>query len=78
MSKKQIAIAGYLAVTVLFAFYGTFWGAQAYRGFAFNLGLALVWPATVFPSLGKAIGTLVWLVVIAALLIFVKTPSNRS
>ncbi|MFL3627291.1 hypothetical protein ABFU27_17245 [Xanthomonas campestris pv. raphani] len=28
------------------------WGQYAYKGFAYNLGRALVWPAIVFPSFG--------------------------
>ena len=74
MKKKHIAIAAYLAVAVLFAIYGTFWGDHAYRGFAYNLGTALVWPTMLFPAFGKAIGGLLWVVVIVAVLIFVRNP----
>jgi hypothetical protein len=72
MSKKNIAIAVYLAIGILFAIYGTFWGAQAYRGFFFNLGSSLIWPAILFPALGKAIGALVILAGIVAILIYKK------
>jgi len=32
------------------------WGRYAYKGFFYNLGQGLIWPAVVFPSLGKLIG----------------------
>ena len=75
MSKKNIVIAIYLAIAVLFAIYGTFWGANAYRGFAYNLGGAILWPTILFPALGKAIGGVVIVVGIIAILIFVRDKS---
>ncbi len=72
MSKKQTAIAVYFAIALLFAIYGTFWGANAYRGFAYNLGGALFWPTILFPALGHALGGLLIVVGIVAILILVK------
>lgn len=72
MSKKQAAIAIYLAIAVAFAIYGTFWGAFAFRGFMYNLGRSLIWPAIMFPAVGQAITAVVILVVVAAVLVFVK------
>lgn len=44
------------------------WGRYAYKGFFFNLGQGLVWPAVVFPSVGKLLGGLIWLIVIVGVL----------
>ena len=72
MKKKHIAIAIYLAIAVLFAIYGTYWGDHAYRGFFYNLGTSLVWPAVIFPALGNVIGGIVMVVVVVAVLVFVR------
>lgn len=57
----------YAALIVVFALYGTWWGDYAFRGFAYNLGRAFIWPSILFPSLGKLLGGIVLLAVIAAL-----------
>lgn len=57
----------YVCLIVVFALYGTWWGDQAYRGFAYNLGAALVWPAILFPSIGKVISGIVIIAFVAAL-----------
>ena len=55
-------IAGiYVLLIFVFAIYGNWWGDYAYRGFAYNLGIALIWPAILFPGLGKALGALLLL-----------------
>ena len=69
---KKILMGGYAAIAVLFAFYGTFFGSNAYKGFAYNLGAGVIWPAILFPSLGKVIGGILMLLVIAGVLLFVK------
>lgn len=56
---KKNLILFYVAMIIGFAIYGANWGDYAYRGFAFNFGAALLWPAVIFPSLGKAIGTMI-------------------
>lgn len=66
-------LIGLYGVTVLIAtvcFY--IWGRYSYKGFFFNLSHGLVWPAVVFPSFGRLIGGLVWLVVIVGILALVK------
>ena len=57
----------YVVLIFVFALYGTWWGDHAYRGFAYNLGAALVWPAILFPSIGKVIGGIVIIAFVAAL-----------
>ena len=57
----------YVALIAVFAIYGTMWGDYAFRGFGYNLGRALIWPTILFPSLGKLLGGIVLLAVIAAL-----------
>ena len=69
---KKILIGSYAAIASIFALYGTFFGAYSHQGFAANLGRAVVWPAIVFPSFGKLIGSIVLLLVLGA--IFVLVP----
>lgn len=57
----------YLAIAGVFWIYLSFWGAKAYKGFAYNLGGALFWPAVIFPEVGKAIATIVVLLVVGYL-----------
>jgi hypothetical protein len=66
-------LIGLYGVTVLIAaIYFDIWGRYAYKGFFYNLGQGLIWPAVVFPSVGKMIGGLIWIVVIFCLLVFVR------
>lgn len=64
-------LMGLYAVTVLIAtFCFKFWGQFAYKGFFANLGRGLIWPAIVFPSVGKVLGALLLIVVIGGVLAF--------
>ena len=56
---KSILIGIYAVVGLLFAIFEHFWGASNYKSFAYNLGQGVVWPAVMFPSVGKAIGAIV-------------------
>lgn len=49
-------IGCYCSIGLLFAVYQHFWGHQSYKSFAYHLGQGLVWPAVMFPSVGKFIG----------------------
>lgn len=69
---KKILIGGYAGIALLFAIYGTLFGAHSHQGFANNLGRAIVWPAILFPSFGAFIGGVVMLLAITAVIIFVK------
>lgn len=60
----------YAALIGVFALYGTWFGDNAYRGFGYNLGRAIVWPTILFPSLGAVIGGLLLIVFIGALTLF--------
>ena len=63
-------LIGLYGVTVLIAaICFDIWGRYAYKGFFYNLGQGLIWPAVVFPSVGKMIGGVVWIVVIFCLLV---------
>ena len=64
--KHVIGLYGATVLIAVICF--NFWGQYAFRGFAYNLGLAVVWPAVVFPSFGALLGGLFCLVVIVALL----------
>lgn len=59
MTLKQKLIAAYAGVAVLFALYASHFGPTQYRGFAYNLGRGLVWPVTIFPTLGTIISAIV-------------------
>lgn len=63
----RIIAGAYVALIIIFAIYGNWWGDYAYKGFAYNFGRSLFWPAIVFPSLGKVLGGLVILGVIGLL-----------
>jgi len=66
-------IAGLYLFTILPAWiYLANWGQFAYKGMAYNLGRSLIWPAIAFPSVGGLISGLMWLLVIVAVLLFVK------
>lgn len=62
----------YAVIAVLFWIYLSIWSAHSGRGWAFNLGSAVVWPAVIFPSLGAAIGGIVIVAVVIGVLLFVK------
>ena len=47
----RIAIVIYVLLIFAFAIYGNWWGDFAYKGFAFNFGRALIWPALMFLAL---------------------------
>lgn len=63
----RVVLSVYVLLIFVFAIYGNWWGAYAYKGFFFNLGRSLIWPVILFPSVGKAIGLLVVLVVVGLL-----------
>lgn len=69
MKLKHKLLLGYLAIGLLFAVYSTFFGDSANHSFAYNLGQGVVWPAVMFPGLGKIIGALV-LVAFVALVVY--------
>lgn len=75
MGKKIFFV--YIIIGLLTALYGSWWGDNNHRSFAYNLGGGLVWPAVWFPSLGKAIGA-VLLVVIIAIIGIIQYIKNRS
>lgn len=66
-------LVGMYSVTVLIAVgYFEIWGVHAHDSFFANLGRAAVWPAVMFPVLGRIVGGLVWVVVIVAILLLVR------
>lgn len=72
MGRKILGV--YLLLVCVFALYGNWWGDYAYRGFGYNLGRALIWPAIVVPGLGNVIGGVVLLLVIGWLILFKRVP----
>lgn len=57
----------YFVIALLFAIYGSIWGAESYKGFAYNLGMSVIWPAILFPVIGKIVGGIIFLIFIAFL-----------
>lgn len=51
---KQTLIGLYLVIGLLVALYQTFFGHD-HHGFFYHLGMGLVWPAVIFPGVGKII-----------------------
>ena len=64
---KTTLIGGYLTIGLFFAVYQHFWGQYSYKPFMFNIGQGLVWPAMLFPSVGKFFGGVLILLFIGAL-----------
>lgn len=64
---RKVFIWGYVIIAFAFAIYGNWWGDYAFRGFAYNLGRAILWPIDVIPGLG----TLVSIVAVLAIVGFV-------
>ncbi|MDN4591747.1 hypothetical protein DBA29_25000 [Xenophilus aerolatus] len=76
MTLKSRLIAGYFVIALGFAIYLANWGALAYRGFAYNLGRAIFWPFVLFPSAGVAVGGLIMVVVVIAIVLFTRGGSR--
>ncbi|ENX07033.1 hypothetical protein F4U02_12065 [Acinetobacter haemolyticus] len=53
---KTGLISAYFVIGFFFAIYQHFWGQYSYKSFAYNIGQGLVWPAVMFPTVGKIIG----------------------
>lgn len=69
-SIKSLLIRAYFIIGLLFAIYQNFWGQQSYKSFAYHLGQGIVWPAVMFPSIGKFIGGLLILLIIGGMVLF--------
>lgn len=66
-SLKQTLITWYLLIGLGVAVYKTFF-TYSTHGFFYNLGMGIVWPAVLFPALGKVIGAVILIAVIVAIL----------
>ncbi|MCT9980290.1 hypothetical protein M2R48_18335 [Acinetobacter sp. I-MWF] len=69
-SIKSWLIRAYFIIGLLFAIYQNFWGQQSYKSFAYHLGQCIVWPALMFPSVGKFIGGILILLIIGGMVLF--------
>ena len=65
----------YGATVVVACVYFNIWGMYAYKGFAYNLGRSLFWPAAAFPVLGKIVGGI--LVVLMVLFVVTRKAHSR-
>ena len=66
-SIKSWLIGGYFAIGLLYAVYQNFWGQYSYKSFAYHLGKSVVWPAVMFPSVGKFIGGVILLILLCVI-----------
>ena len=64
-SIKAWVIGGYFIIGFFFTVYQNFWGQYSYKSFAYHIGRGIVWPAVMFPSVGKFIGGIIILIIIA-------------
>lgn len=67
MKVSHVVIIAYVVLGLLTAIYGNFWGDYNYKGFAYNLGKAIIWPAVWFPSFGKFLGGILIIAFVAFL-----------
>ena len=67
---KTWLVGGYFSIGFMVTVYLHFWGKQSYKPLAYHIGQGLVWPAVMFPSIGKLIGGIVIILVIVALTVF--------
>lgn len=65
-SLAQTLITIYLVIGLGYALYQTFF-THSHHGFFYNLGLGLIWPAVMFPVVGKIIGGIIIVLGIAAI-----------
>jgi hypothetical protein len=66
-SIKTWLIRGYFIIGLLFTLYQSIWGQYSYKSFAYHLGQGVIWPAVMFPSVGKLIGGILLLLIIGGL-----------
>lgn len=66
MKVRHWMLLIYIVIGVFFGIYGWLFGSQGYKGFAYNLGMGIVWPAIIFPGLGKLIGGLIVVALVVA------------
>ncbi|MDN0076079.1 hypothetical protein QU481_14410 [Crenobacter sp. SG2303] len=64
--KNKIIVA-YVGFGILYALYAWIFGDTAHKSFAYNLGQGLVWPAVMFPSLGKIMGAIIIVAFVAVI-----------
>ena len=62
---KAWLIGGYFIIGFFFTVYQNFWCQYSYKSFAYHIGRGIVWPAVMFPSVGKFIGGVIILIIIA-------------
>ena len=68
MKLGRVIFIGYCVIGLLYAIYAHFWGPEPFRSFWFHLGAGLVWPAAMFPALGKWLGGIIIVAVISFLM----------
>ncbi|MCO8089151.1 MAG: hypothetical protein GX151_02370 [Gammaproteobacteria bacterium] len=64
---KAWFFGSYFAIGLLCTIYLNFWGKESYKSIAYHIGQGLIWPAVIFPSVGKFIGGIIILLFIATL-----------
>ncbi|MBR7782604.1 hypothetical protein [Undibacterium luofuense] len=72
MNLKQKFVSAYLVIAGLFAIYSSSFGATSHKGFFYNLGGSLFWPAKLFPELGNVVSTIAIVSGVILLIMFGK------
>ena len=65
MKRTHIVLGIYLLIGLIYTIYASNWGDKSYKSFAYHLGQGLVWPAMIFPGIGKWIGGLLIVAMVA-------------
>jgi ABC-type long-subunit fatty acid transport system fused permease/ATPase subunit len=52
-------VALYIFIGIIYTFYSWIYGDTAHKSFLYNIGRGLLWPAVMFPIIGKIIGAIV-------------------
>ena len=53
MKRTHIVLGIYFLIGLIYTIYASNWGDESYKSFAYHLGQGLVWPAMIFPGIGK-------------------------
>lgn len=72
---KNIIASIYLGIGFIYTLYSYFFTYRGIKGFAYNIGVGLAWPITMFPSFGKFLGGIIILAMVCG--IFYASMKNR-
>lgn len=65
MKRTHIVLGIYFLIGLIYTIYASNWGDESYKSLAYHLGQGLVWPVMIFPGIGKWIGGLLIVAMVA-------------